>query len=163
MYKHLGIIVKCKIWWFDQILCTPNFPVSTLELSCCKMTHMTIQNGKQLFCFWTLLAHNLDCPPFTHTHMNAYIQIHTYTHKYTLPFTHTHTFTLLVFHSVRWILKLESPRTPLPRTHNSWSRPLAPTPPRSLRLWLSKTKLCLLPSRMGWTRSMRIALSEHRG
>ena len=105
-----------------------------------KVNHQTSQNGEQL-------------APFTHT----------YECLHTPHLTHTHSVSLFLFHSVKWILTPESPRTPLPQKHSSWSRILAPGIPRSLTLWLSRTKLCLRPSRRGCARSMRKKLSKHGG
>ena len=59
------------------------------KCSCCKMTHITRQNNKQLF-FWTLLAHNLGCPPFIHTHTHT----HTHTHECIILSTHSYLHTL---------------------------------------------------------------------
>ena len=107
-----------------------------------KMNHQTSQNGEQL-------------APFTHTHEC----LHTHSHL-----THTHTLSLFFFfHSVKWILTPESPRTPLPQKHSSWSKILALKKPVSLRLWLSRTKLWLKPSGRGCARSTRKSLPKHGG
>ena len=108
-----------------------------------KMNHQTSQNGEQL-------------APLIHTHSWMF----TYTF---IPNTHTHSLSLFVFHSVKWILTPESPRTPLAQKHSSWSRILAPGIPRSLTLWLSRTKLCMKPSGRGCARSMRKTFSKHGG
>ena len=68
----------------------PSIHFLKLKCQCCKMTHMTSKNGKEL-AFWTLLAHNLGCPSLhTCTHINIYILCsYLCTQIITLPFTHT--------------------------------------------------------------------------